>query len=536
MAGIKIVDLPAVGRDLAATDLFEMSLVGGTGSRKITGQEIMNASKLSVGSTPVINGSGGGVFFQGTGNVLQQSPNITWNNPSQSLYIGASIQFGGNTDTIRASGQSGNWDFLCGQPIRFLRKIGEVEIMRIVPSTTNVLIGTTTDAGFKLDVNGTARVNAQLEVNSVNSTQGILLKHFALATTATQIYYNSPNAITYFDALYNYAASTGVGSYDFRTKNASNVLTSRLFIQGWDGSIGIGTTTPAATLDVNGTARVSDNLLLTNGIIATSAATTRLQGSLNYFTHNRIASSGTFGFQISSNGILASFWRWDSATYDTEIGGAGAPLSGALKFFTAGTEKTRITSGGNILINTTTDAGFRLDVNGTARFIGRIDAGSFTPGVAASQYTIATTGRICAGSGIYFRSPIFGDFGLTGFYSSNNDTQVNLILSNSNTFAFAGGGGSTATIATATPTFNPSSGTGNKNIFEVAGTYQTSGTYSGVIRGFFYNPTLISMTGVTAHFAWHSTSGRFKIEGLPTSPTGLTAGELWNNGGVINIV
>ncbi len=76
MAGIKIVDLPAVGRDLAATDLFEMSLVGGTGSRKITGQEIMNASKLSVNNTPVINGTSGRIFFQGSTNVLQQSGNL----------------------------------------------------------------------------------------------------------------------------------------------------------------------------------------------------------------------------------------------------------------------------------------------------------------------------------------------------------------------------------------------------------------------------------------------------------------------------
>ena len=80
MAGIKIVDLPAVGRDLAATDLFEMSLVGGTGSRKITGQEIMNASKLSVNNTPVINGTSGRIFFQGSTNVLQQSSSLFWDN------------------------------------------------------------------------------------------------------------------------------------------------------------------------------------------------------------------------------------------------------------------------------------------------------------------------------------------------------------------------------------------------------------------------------------------------------------------------
>ena len=87
MAGIKIVDLPAVGRDLAATDLFEMSLVGGTGSRKITGQEIMNASKLSVNNTPVINGTSGRIFFQDAANVLQQSGNLSWDSLNNTLNI-----------------------------------------------------------------------------------------------------------------------------------------------------------------------------------------------------------------------------------------------------------------------------------------------------------------------------------------------------------------------------------------------------------------------------------------------------------------
>jgi hypothetical protein len=36
----KINDLIAVGRNIDNTDLFELSLVGATGSRKITGQEI----------------------------------------------------------------------------------------------------------------------------------------------------------------------------------------------------------------------------------------------------------------------------------------------------------------------------------------------------------------------------------------------------------------------------------------------------------------------------------------------------------------
>ena len=90
MAGIKIVDLPALGRDLISTDLLELSLAGGTGSRKITGQEIMNASKLSVGNTPIINGAVGQVLFQGTGNVLQESANLFWDATNNRLGIGTS--------------------------------------------------------------------------------------------------------------------------------------------------------------------------------------------------------------------------------------------------------------------------------------------------------------------------------------------------------------------------------------------------------------------------------------------------------------
>ena len=45
MAGKKIIELPSLGRNLISTDLLEVS-VNGTGSYKITGQEIMNASSV----------------------------------------------------------------------------------------------------------------------------------------------------------------------------------------------------------------------------------------------------------------------------------------------------------------------------------------------------------------------------------------------------------------------------------------------------------------------------------------------------------
>lgn len=57
----KIIDLPAVGRNMIGTDLFELSLAGGTGSRKITGAEISAglAFVSSVTATGPILSSGG---------------------------------------------------------------------------------------------------------------------------------------------------------------------------------------------------------------------------------------------------------------------------------------------------------------------------------------------------------------------------------------------------------------------------------------------------------------------------------------------
>jgi hypothetical protein len=46
-------------------------------------------------------------------------------------------------------------------------------------------------------------------------------------------------------------------------------------------------------------------------------------------------------------------------------------------------------SGGNVLINTTTDAGFKLDVNGTARFQGQLNSQSIVP-VADSTHNLGT--------------------------------------------------------------------------------------------------------------------------------------------------
>jgi hypothetical protein len=91
--------------------------------------------------------------------------------------------------------------------------------------------------------------------------------------------------------------------------------------------------------------------------------------------------------QVSTNAATASILSWDTRAVGAFIRILGDSTNqnlinyGAatsLRFassdlgFGSFTERMRISSGGNLLINTITDAGFRLDVNGTARVQGAL--------------------------------------------------------------------------------------------------------------------------------------------------------------------
>jgi len=73
--------------------LIEISEVSGSTyvSKSITGQQIMDAASagLTVGTTAIGSGTIGRVFFEGTGNVLQQDSAFFWDNTNKRLGIGA---------------------------------------------------------------------------------------------------------------------------------------------------------------------------------------------------------------------------------------------------------------------------------------------------------------------------------------------------------------------------------------------------------------------------------------------------------------
>ena len=105
MADVKISQLSPKGLPLDATDLLEVSVYNGLtyNSFHLTGAEIINASALTVGTTPISSGSVGGILFQGTGNVVQEDTNFIWDNTNKRLGLGATPSTSVRLD-VRAQG------------------------------------------------------------------------------------------------------------------------------------------------------------------------------------------------------------------------------------------------------------------------------------------------------------------------------------------------------------------------------------------------------------------------------------------------
>ena len=134
------------------------------------------ATGLTVGTTPITSGTVGRVLFEGTGNVLQESANFFWDATNNRLGIGTALPAYG-VDIAGAVGAASSIRTGWGVYSRYLINptatatyiefqpsthqinfgINGSEAMRLT-TTRNLLIGTTTDAGFRLDVNGSARI------------------------------------------------------------------------------------------------------------------------------------------------------------------------------------------------------------------------------------------------------------------------------------------------------------------------------------------------------------------------------------------
>jgi hypothetical protein len=182
------------------------------------------------------------------------------------------------------------------------------------------------------------------------------------------------------------------------------------------GNVLINTITDAGfRLDVNGTARFfNTNTDAQIRFTPSNATSTILLNSQSISGGVQTAVSGTY----AGLGLLTN-----SAGHTTNIGttsanGAGINFWGSLngsahsfKFFHNTNEIARLSYTGNLLLNTTTDAGFKLDVNGTARVQSTLSIGNsagdntltLNPQSSGNAIVINNGGYINFGTTVYAR-------------------------------------------------------------------------------------------------------------------------------------
>jgi hypothetical protein len=268
--------------------------------------------------------------------------------------------------------------------------------------------------------------------------------------------------------------SGATGQVAYWNGTNSQTGSNNLFWDAANARLGIGTNAPSTTLDIRGKTRIqsSGNAELdiidgSNSLRLAMGSTQGFVGTLSshpfgFFTgalkRGEFSTNGNFilqnggtftdaGFRLDVNGTarvsgasafggdltvgnslsvlynlanseVALFQRSGSYGEVIRLGRAGVsnsttinyPADATFAVSTAGAECMRITSGGNLLVGTTTDAGFKLDVNGTARVSGNMDFGT-TAGASTitlpqtSGYTdFIVTNNATASTGIRFRN------------------------------------------------------------------------------------------------------------------------------------
>lgn len=240
-----------------------------------------------------------------------------------------------------------------------------------------------------------------------------------------------------------------------------------------NGNFLIGTTTDAGyKLDVNGTTRINSILYTTNKVSLNSQngyvyRTTDAGAGLSSFTAG-IYQVGT----STASGNQAAYFDFSNTPLTFSVGNSNSRLisrtgiglanlnntagseSGDMTFLTqsggtAMSEKMRIFGNGNVAIGTSSDAGYKLDVNGTGRFQNTLT----TTAISASG-NVAVTGNIATGSililgnsaagGVSYRTTNAGS-GITPLLISNNNTSssgvVGIAIDGTNQLSFIAGNG-----------------------------------------------------------------------------------------------
>ena len=163
------------------------------------------------------------------------------------------------------------------------------------------------------------------------------------------------------------SVSTGTGSFTVTSGSSTFMFISS------SGNVGVGTTTPSSSLDIVGVGATS----ATSVLLSKNSAGAEILRVRN----DSFVVAKTTEFNIQANGLTVPT-NGNQLMFNLVGSGQGMSItnqngttyrigqylySNILSLGTGGTSAINIYTTNNVGINTTTDAGFKLDVNGTAR-------------------------------------------------------------------------------------------------------------------------------------------------------------------------
>jgi hypothetical protein len=186
---------------------------------------------------------------------------------------------------------------------------------------------------------------------------------------------------------------TNGGLMYFYTKPDGGTIAERMRIAS-NGSLLIGTsstTNTSAGKIINRTSGTSNpDSSLNNG--SWTNASIGGEPAL-YLSSNVVAATGAAGSSQTAKGGIGFEYYSSTSPTELSIGIFGTPTVASNLRFWNGTERMRITSGGNVLVGTTTDAGYKFQVNGQSNLDGYNLASSFQFTRAASNLVTPASGN-----------------------------------------------------------------------------------------------------------------------------------------------
>jgi hypothetical protein len=191
---------------------------------------------------------------------------------------------------------------------------------------------------MRIDAAGNVGINtisptSLLHIYKSNATAKLTIEGAGISNSVLHL----KNPSGYYSYLqYNSAGSAGLSIFDV-TENVDRLIITST------GNVGIGTTSPTGRMQIQG--------------IQQDAAQTITRMAAN----NASGQIKAMDFQVNAGSNLFVF---NTAYAGTAMG---------VDFADAGTSRMRIFNSGRIGINTTTDGGYQLDVNGNTRVTGKID-------------------------------------------------------------------------------------------------------------------------------------------------------------------